>query len=486
MSLPRLRLSDRFLLLASTFSAQGLRILSTIVMARLLTPKDYGLVALVAATSGVASSFGDFGAMRCLVQIRDLPDAEVRSTALAISFGLSLFYAFVTVGCGLWLSFTYDNPQIIGISMIMGITGVTGMLYSFQLGNLSRDMKFGAESRQNIIFAVVQTASGILFAVSGFGMYALALQALTAQIFANFMISRAVKLSLPVHCSRRGFERFWHLGWRTTLAQYLNNIQGTVTSLAVGHVSGPVGLGQFGRARQMRDLVGHNILSAFDRLLFPLFSKSQSDVVLLRSQFIAGCQVVALSSAIGGMFLYICGDELVRILLGAQWKTAGDLLHILSIGLIFGGFGLPCTVLIQAVGKPMVWCKFSMAALPLLGMAVLVGTHHGLPALCLALVATEFAMLIAILFWVLAYLKIGWLEATKEILFVWLAAGASLALDCASRPIVSQMSHPLPEIAGRFAMSFSVLISMAILLNAKATLGIPRRIFQLKEKKQSK
>ena len=89
----------------------------------------------------------------------------------------------------------------------------------------------------------------------------------------------------PRSFSRRTFARFWRLGWRTTLSQYLNSVQLNVANLGVGFLFGPASLGQFGRACQIRDLIGYSVFAAFDRLLFPLFSRDQQNRERLRDIF---------------------------------------------------------------------------------------------------------------------------------------------------------------------------------------------------------
>ena len=168
-NLLRFSFSDRFQLLSSTFVAQALRILTTIVMARWLTPRDYGLVGLTSAIPGVISSLGDFGAFRCLIQIRDLPDREVRETALALSAGLSAVYAVTAVSCGIALSFAYHDSRLVWIAGLQAATSFLAMLYGYQMANLSRDLLFNTESKQNLLFAGSQALSGMIFAVLGFG-----------------------------------------------------------------------------------------------------------------------------------------------------------------------------------------------------------------------------------------------------------------------------------------------------------------------------
>ena len=164
------------------------------------------------------------------------------------------------------------------------------------------------------------------------------------------MIGRRGALCWPTHFSRQTFLRYWQLGWRISFSQYLNNMQGNLITLTVGFVAGPSALGQFGRASQIRDLLGQNILSSFDRLLFALFADAQNDPGRLRNQFLRGCTTINLVSSLGGVLLCACGRDVIRLLLGSQWDTAGRLLQILACGLFFNGLFMPAIVLVHALG----------------------------------------------------------------------------------------------------------------------------------------
>lgn len=402
-------------------------------MARLLTPRDYGLVGITVALPGIVSSLGDFGAMRCYVQLRDLPEQEVRDTALAIGVALSLFYAVVYLACGAWVSIHYHDSRLIWISVVQAATGLLAMIYSFQLAGLSRNLNFGSEARQNIIFSTVQAVSGISFALYGFGVFALVLQSLAAQLAANISVLRVSTLMWPRSFSRRTFARFWRLGWRTTLSQYLNSVQLNVANLGVGFLFGPASLGQFGRACQIRDLIGYSVFAAFDRLLFPLFSRDQQNRERLRDIFEKGNSAVFLVSALAGTMLASAGDKIVVVLLGSQWQLAGVLVRILALGLIFGALATAPIALTQAVGRPLIWARFVTASFPFLLVALVVGWLYGLVWLCAAMALIQSVYGIMLFNWARSYFDVDYGHAYRSLFTVWLAAGISLLVGCLDR-----------------------------------------------------
>ncbi len=211
---------------------------------------------------------GDFGAARALVQIRDLPEETIIHTGLVITVAFGLLYALIHLACGSYLSFAYNDQRFFYLSAVNAVTTVAWAIYSFQLACLSRALKFSQESGQNLIYAVVQAVTGITLALAGFGVYTLVLQVLVAQLIANLAILKSQPLVWPAHFNMAAGRRFLSFGWKVTLSAYVGNAQVSLLNLVVAYHVGTYGLGIFGRATQIRDLVGNKIVTCFDRLLF--------------------------------------------------------------------------------------------------------------------------------------------------------------------------------------------------------------------------
>jgi PST family polysaccharide transporter len=194
-------------------------------MARALTPGDYGLVTLVLSGGAVVSSLGDLGIGRALVQYRDDSIRVTEDTALVIATTLGAASSVASVAAGWILARSYSRPAMISIGAIIGLSLLLNSLYLFQMNCLNRDLKFGDEARQNLIFAIATAATRISLALAGCGPYALVLQTLGAQVISNIAIQRLRPLRWPKARSLGAARRMLGYGLKVTLAQYANNLQ---------------------------------------------------------------------------------------------------------------------------------------------------------------------------------------------------------------------------------------------------------------------
>jgi len=440
-----IEISDKLRLLGSTFISQGLRILTTLVLARLLTPKDYGIVALLLAIPGLIG-LGDFGVARSLVQIRDLPDETVRDTGLVLSLGVGLFWALVHVAVGSYLSAAYADRKLLWLSLINAAAAILLAIYTFQLSCLSRELRFNKESNQNIIFAVVQACTGITLAFAGYGVYALVIQPLVAWLIANLVILKSRPLSWPAHFKLATARRYWDFGWKFTLAGYAANAQGSFLNLVVAYYTGTFGLGIFGRASQVRELVGSIIPNAFDRLLFPSLSQAQTEPERMGRIFLRGCAGIVLLSSWGGAWMCVNSVDIVRLVLGTQWEAVPSLLSILSLGLLVGALILPSTALSLALGKPFVSFRYTFYNLALTVPVALFVGRWSLNAVCIVLAIAQTITALGYWFWALDALAIPRGKAVRHLMPILLGSILSLLSMLALRHYIFAGLPALPRL----------------------------------------
>lgn len=419
-----INVSAKLHLVSSVFASQGIRIITTLVLARLLTPEDYGYVALVTAIPGVVSVLGDFGIGRGLILLRDIDDEIIEDTAFVVCFALSLFYAAVSVGGGIYLAIIKVDYRLLAVASIHAGAIILGTIYNFQLACLLRKLNFGVEARLNIYGVLIQAASGIAFAVSGFGVFTLVLQSLMAQIMANLMVSRARPLRLPRKFALSAAKRLLSYGWKLSIAQYASNVQASIINLIVAKQFGPVGLGYFGRALQVKDLIGHNLLTGFDRVLFPSLS-AEHDAERKKIMFQkTSCGIFAIT-VFGGAWMCITSNNLIKLVLGTQWGQIPPLIQVLAIGLPFTSLGLPPTVLCMSKGKLFTWLKFSLFINGVTIPAAYFWGGGNLKTLCFIIAFIQSLSGILFWLWALSYLQAPFIKAFRRITLIMLCGLAS-------------------------------------------------------------
>jgi len=388
--------SDKIIFLFTSVMTQALRVLTAFAMARLLKIEDYGLITLVSLGPGFIAVLGDCGIARALVQYRDLPTETTESSGLIISVTFGIVYTLVWIGSGLFCAAVRHDPRLFWVGVMGGASNLLSSLYTFQMACLNRDLKFKAESFQNITFSAALTVTGLSMALFAHrhrqaGVFALALQPLVAQIMGNAVIYHRHPFHWPRAFSGAMAKKMLNYGWKVTAAQYANNLQQSLVNTFVITIGGPWGAGVFGRATQISDMVGFNLLSAFDRLLHPLLRSVREDIKRLRSIFVRGCMGVMLLCAFSWAWMAATAPDLVRVVLGPQWNAVPPLLQVFCTILLAYGLGVMGAIVANALGKPLVWLRFALMNLAMLLVAggLVLLFHRSLIAITTAYVVCQ-------------------------------------------------------------------------------------------------
>jgi O-antigen/teichoic acid export membrane protein len=418
--------SDKVQFLLTTCGTQGVAIATSLIMARLLTPTDYGVLGLVLALPGLICSLGDFGVMKALIQIRDAPEKVLEHTALALTIAINGFYFLVRFGAGIILALMRHDHRIVALGLLTGLTSFLGGIYSFQMTVLNRAMRFRAESFQNVVFSLAQAVTGIGLAWAGWGVFALALQPMGAQLFANVAMLRHWRLEWPKQFNRGLARRMLHFGGQLTFADYMGNLSDIIMGLFVGGVFGTFDLGLYAKAGQVKDMIGHNLIAAFDRLMYPIMAASRADMNRLRQIFLRGAAGGVFFCWFGWAWCLATGRDLIPAVLGHQWGGAIPLLMIASFDLLTASMMLNGIVLTQVIGQPKRWMVFQGAWLTLTLIAATAAWHWGLIAVAAAVYFVQGVVALSFFRWAIGYLHIPVLVVANRMKGLMLAAVISL------------------------------------------------------------
>jgi PST family polysaccharide transporter len=434
----RWRVSDKMFFVASNFLVQGLRIVTTFAMARILTKADYGIVAFSTALPSVISNFGDLGVARAMVQFHDEDQRAIEDAGFAISLGMGVLSLVASVGAGVYLALQSASWQRVPMGLMIGVTTMLSFVYQFQMACLNRDLRFRAEAWQNVLFMAVSLVTGIGMALMGMGVYALLAQPLASQMLSNVAMFRHHRLRVPRAVRWAPIRRILGFGWRITLAGYVGGLQATALNLFIGFSMGQVPLGVFGRATQVRDLFGYNLNAALDRMLYPLMRTSSNDLERQRSILRRGIAASMLLCAFGAAMLEAIAPEMVRLVLGPQWTEVPRLLRILAPVLLTTPFMITSIAVANGRGRPEVWLKSGVVALACLAVGLPFARFWGLTGIAITFALAQSAGTCYSMAW-----------ARREI-----AVRARILFD-ASAPVVAASA-----------------VSLAAMLSVRALLGL--------------
>ncbi|MDX6476210.1 MAG: hypothetical protein QOH95_1721 [Gaiellaceae bacterium] len=367
----------------SSLARQLLRIGVTVVLARLLSPHDYGVAGMVIVFASLVEIFGDLALGAALVQRPELSDDD-RSTAFWVSVGAGLFFTLAGLAAAGPLAAFYGTPAVRPLFMVMSLSFLISAVGSTQAALLMRVMDFRGLELRLTGGAIVGAAVAIVLAVRGAGPWALIGQQVTAASIATVLVWRFSSWRPRFTFSRaslRDLASFSGRVFGTRLLFYANR---NADNLLVGRYVGASGLGAYTIAYNIMLLPSNQISAPVQEVLYPTFSRMQDDVPRVARAWLAVNRIVGSISlpALAGMMMV--APEFVEVVLGPKWHTAVRVIQILAwVGMLQSLQGLNSSVL-QARDRTRELLRYGMIVCAASLTAFVVGLHWGLVGVAVA------------------------------------------------------------------------------------------------------
>jgi PST family polysaccharide transporter len=437
---------------AAKVIAQGanffLRLGSLIVLARLLDPKDFGLVGMVTAVTGVFNLFRDAGLSMATVQRTAISHEEV-STLFWINMAVGTVLGGLSLAIAPILVSFYQEPRLFFVTAALGIGFVFNAAGVQHSALLQREMRFVTLSLIETIALLISIAMGIGMALSGFGYWALVGMAVVLPA-ASTICLWSVGTWVP-GMPHRGTEigSMVRFGGTATLNSLVVYVAYNIEKVLLGRFWGAEALGIYGRAYQLVNIPTENLNSATGGVLFAALSRLQNEPERLKNYFLKSYSLVLSLTLPISVACALYADEIILLVLGPKWGDAAPIFTLLTP-----------TILILALINPMYWLlvsiglagrslKLGLVIAPLVISAYMIGLPYG-PR------GVAFAYSVALALWVVPHL-------------LWCIQGTMISpkdlLQTVGRPMLSAM------VAAAFTAAIQFLYGQSLSPFARLILG---------------
>ena len=433
------------------------------VLARLLDPAAFGLMAMAGIALRFAGFFAQMGFAQAIIRKPQLDAADTTAALLmALALGVGL-YGAMALAAPLFAE-GFQTPELVSLIGALGLSLVLSTLGSLPIALMRRQARF---KRVNAIevtgFVLGYGAVGIACASRGLGVWSLVAATLSQQAIVVVLGFLTVRYPLTWPVRGSAFAGLWSFGSRYSLIGFLEFLSANVETLYIGRVLGKVELGLFNRATMLTNLPVELGVSAVNKVLFPALAGMQDD----RQRMADGFQMLLLSIGLFSSAL-ACGiaaaaPDVVALLLGAQWAGIAPIVTIVALAVppmfMFVACGITLDSLAELGPKlRLQWLMLALKVALVLGLA-----RWGLSGIACAVVVSETVRLALGIRLVQRRLgidaaRLGWQVALVAItgLGVALAVGLAASLGMsAGLPLLARVM--LESLAGAAAMSLAVL-----------------------------
>ena len=374
-----------------------LRVISVAILARLLTPHEYGVVAGALIAMDFAAMIYGMGLAQTLIQRKD-----VRSDHVATAFFSSLSMA-VVAGAAMWFAapFVADLmriPQLTQIVKVLACLTPFGAFIVLCEALLARSMRTKTIALRPLFsFTIATFLVGIPLAYAGFGYWSLVAMQATETIAAALALAFAARrLLVWPSFSRHAFDELWPLSLGFTVNQPFAYLAQNADKFLIGRLLGAGSLGLYTRASFFTTTAATLFGNVTRLSVFPAMAQVQEDKERLRNALLKAISILALVTLPASAFCIVFAQELVDILLGNSWQAAIVPFAILSGMLYFRLAWRVCATLFQALGHPYWITGVLIFRAGALIIGVLWAAPYGLTAIC-AVVAVVMALMLAIM-----------------------------------------------------------------------------------------
>lgn len=357
---------------------QAIQFVIQIVLARVLLPADYGIVALITIFISLANVFVQSGFNTALIQKKDTDETDFSSVFFLSLFIAGILYAFLFFVAPFVAAF-YKEPQLILVLRVLSITLFLGAFNSIQNAFIARNMQFKKLFFSSTGAVLISGTVGIYMAYTGFGIWALVSQQLTNQFFIILILWFTVKWRPRLIFSVKKVKSLLLFGWKLLFSSLLDTLFMNLRSLIIGKIYDASMLGFYNRGQQFPLLIISNINGSIQSVMLPVLSAQQenrSRVKDMVRRSIVTSSFVIFPIMIG---LALTAEPLIKILLTDKWLPCVPLLQIFCVSYALWPIHTANLQAINAVGRSDIFLKLEIikkvVSLAVLGVTIFYGVY---------------------------------------------------------------------------------------------------------------
>jgi lipopolysaccharide exporter len=362
-------------MVAMRWATRGIGLLNTIILVRLLTPEDFGVVAVAMIVVTFVEAFNNIGLDLALIRTQRLSEAHYHS-AWTLTMIIGAFNSAALVLVAPTIADFYDDPRLLSVTYVMATLPIVNGLINVRIVDFRRDFHFRKDFSYQIISRSVALPVGISFA-----FYFRDYWALVAGMLSQGMISLVVSYAVRPFRPRINFAKFNELFGFSVWIQLRSVGQALsqrIDQLYVGKILGARELGGYHVMQEITQMATTEVLLPLGRALLPGYSKMIGQEERLRSAFykVLGFHLIIAMPITGG--LYAVAPDLVLVLLGEQWLGFTGIFQILAIASGLTAIGSATGPLLIAIGRVQilalsVWARLCVSVLALFLVAACSG-----------------------------------------------------------------------------------------------------------------
>lgn len=315
------------------FSLQGTQFLIGIILARLLSPSDFGMIGMLSIFLSVSQTFIDCGFSNALIRQKETTVKDY-GTAFIINLAISLLAFVILFFAAPFVASFYKMPDLQPVMRVVSVTLVINALFTVHKVKLTRNVDFKTQSKASFCSALISGIFGIALSYNGFGVWSLVYQTVCNSILNLVLMTALLKWFPKPVFSKESFRVLFGFGSKLLVASLISSIYSNLYNIVIGKQFSADSLGYYSRADHLGSFPSQNVASILSRVTYPILSQLQDDANRLKGIYVKYLQMACFVVFPLMMGMAALAKPLIILMLGEKWLPSVLLLQILCFGLM--------------------------------------------------------------------------------------------------------------------------------------------------------
>lgn len=379
---------------ANAIGGQGVTFVVGLVLARLLSPEEYGLIGIITIFISVFNCLIDSGISNAIIRKKDATEEDF-NTAFIANLVFSLFFFVVMFAFAPLIASFFNSPILSDLTRVMSIVVVINASRLVHSALLIKNVDFKTNTYCSLISGISSGIIGIGMAMQNYGIWSLVGQQVSRQLLYACCLWYFTKWTPRMQFSYSRFKELWSFGWKLMASSLLNTCWNQVYQVVIGKCYSPSTLGLYTRALQFVSICADNLNQVLQSVSYPVLCKLQDDKEMLKDgyrRFIQMSMAITFPLMLG---LAVCSKPLILLTIGEKWLICVPFLQVLCLLYLLNPLHSINLNMLQVLGRSDLFLKLEIIKKGIAIGPILVGVFYDImPMLYASVVASIISLFV--------------------------------------------------------------------------------------------